>query len=232
MRAMILAAGRGERLRPLTDTCPKPLLPVAGKPLIVRHLERLARAGCTDVVINHAHLGHLIEQTLGDGATWGLRIRYSAEASALETAGGIANALPLLGAAPFLVVNGDVHTDFDFELAPAIAARMRARGMRAWCVLVDNPAEHPQGDFSIVGERLARRGEQPLTFSGIAVYEPSVFAGVPAGARQPLRPLLEALIDAGAIGAQRHAGRWLDVGTPERLAALDRECRAAGPDFR
>jgi MurNAc alpha-1-phosphate uridylyltransferase len=232
MRAMILAAGRGERLRPLTDTCPKPLLPVAGKPLIVRHLERLARAGCAEIVINHAHLGHMIEQALGDGSDWGVRIRYSAEASALETAGGIARALPLLGDEPFLVVNGDVHTDFDFALAPGLAARMRTLGMRAWCVLVDNPIEHPQGDFSIVGERLVRRGEAPLTFSGIAVYEPSVFAGIAAGARQPLRPLLEALIDAEAIGAQHHAGRWVDVGTPERLAALDRETRAAGGDFR
>lgn len=232
MRAMILAAGRGERLRPLTDTCPKPLLPVAGKPLIVRHLERLARAGLTEIVINHAHLGKLIEQALGDGSAWGVRIRYSAEASALETAGGIAQALPLLGDAPFLVVNGDVHTDFDFSLAPDIAQRMRQLGLRAWCVLVDNPAEHPQGDFSIEGEHLVRRGERPLTFSGLAVYQPAVFAGLPAGARQPLRPLLEALIDARAIGAQHHTGRWVDVGTRQRLAALDIECRAAGKDFR
>jgi MurNAc alpha-1-phosphate uridylyltransferase len=232
MRAMILAAGRGERLRPLTDTCPKPLLPVAGKPLIVRHLERLARAGFAEIVINHAHLGALIEASLGDGSRWGLRIRYSPEGQALETAGGIARALPLLGDGPFLVVNGDVFTDFDFGRAPGIAAQFGALGLRAWAVLVDNPPEHPQGDFSLVGQRLARRSAVALTFSGIAVYDPVVFAGLPAGARAPLRPILETLIDADAIGGERHAGRWVDVGTPQRLAALDAECRAAGDEFR
>jgi len=232
MRAMILAAGRGERLRPLTDHCPKPLLPVGGKPLIVRHLERLARAGFSQVAINHAHLGHLIENALGDGSRWGLRIHYSPEARALETAGGIAHALPLLGDEPFIVINGDVFTDFDLGRAPAIAARMRALGLRAWAVLVDNPVEHPEGDFSLDGERLVRRAALTLTFSGIAVYEPAVFAGLGAGSRAPLRPILEALIDAGAIGAEHHRGRWVDVGTPQRLATLDAECRAAGGEFR
>jgi len=232
MRAMILAAGRGERLRPLTDHCPKPLLQVGGKPLIVRHLERLARAGFTEVAINHAHLGHLIESSLGDGSRWGLRIRYSPEAQALETAGGIAQALPLLGDAPFLVINGDVFTDFELARAPAMAARMGALGLRAWAVLVDNPPEHPQGDFSLADERLRRRHGATLTFSGIAVYEPAVFTGLGAGVRAPLRPILEALIDAKAIGAEHHRGRWIDVGTPQRLAALDAECRAAGDEFR
>jgi MurNAc alpha-1-phosphate uridylyltransferase len=232
MRAMILAAGRGERLRPLTDHCPKPLLTVGGRSLIVRHLERLAQAGFAEVVINHAHLGHLIEDALGDGSRWGLRVRYSPEAQALETAGGIAQALPLLGDAPFLVINGDVFTDFAFARAPAIAARMGALGLRAWAVLVDNPPEHPQGDFSLADERLRRRNGATLTFSGIAVYEPAVFAGLGAGVRAPLRPILDSLIDAEAIGAEHHRGRWIDVGTPQRLAALDAECRAAGDEFR
>jgi MurNAc alpha-1-phosphate uridylyltransferase len=232
MRAMILAAGRGERLRPLTDHCPKPLLTVGGRSLIVRHLERLAQAGFAEVVINHAHLGHLIEDALGDGSRWGLRVRYSPEAQALETAGGIAQALPLLGDAPFLVINGDVFTDFELGRAPAMAARMRALGLRAWAVLVDNPTEHPDGDFSLANERLRRRTGATLTFSGIAIYEPAVFAALAPGSRAPLRPILESLIDAGAIGAEHHRGRWVDVGTPQRLAALDAECRAAGDEFR
>ena len=232
MRAMILAAGRGERLRPLTDHCPKPLLTVGGKPLIVRHLERLAQAGFTEVAINHAYLGHLIEAALGDGSRWGLRIRYSRETQALETAGGIARALPLLGDAPFLVINGDVFTDFDLGRAPAIAARMRALGLRAWAVLVDNPPEHPQGDFSLDAGRLVSRADHTLTFSGIAIYEPAVFAALAPDTRAPLRPILESLIESAAIGAEHHRGRWVDVGTPQRLAALDAECRAAGAEFR
>ena len=230
MRAMILAAGRGERMRPLTDTCPKPLLPVGGRPLIEWHLLRLARAGLREVVINHAHLGHLIEATLGDGARWGLRIRYSPEDQALETAGGIAHALALLGEAPFLVVNGDVFTDFDVGRARSIALQMDAARLDAWCVMVPNPAQHPRGDFTLRGGLLMRAaGEDTCTFSGVAVYRPSVFSGIRAGAKLPLRPILDALIDARRAGGEYHAGQWVDVGTVERLALLDAQCRASAP---
>jgi MurNAc alpha-1-phosphate uridylyltransferase len=226
MRAMILAAGRGERMRPLTDRCPKPLLPVGGKPLIVWHLERLARAGFREVVINHAHLGEQLEAELGDGARWGLSIAWSPEASALETAGGIANALPLLGAQPFLVVNGDIWCDFDFGRARSIALQMDASRLDAWCVLVDNPAHHPRGDFTLDRGWLADRADGlRLTFSGIGIYRPSLFRGIEPGARAALAPLLRAAAGAGRAGAEWHAGRWIDVGTPERLAQLDTELR-------
>ena len=222
MRAMILAAGRGERLRPLTDHCPKPLLPVGGRPMIEWHLRRLAAAGIGEVVINHAHLGGLIEARLGDGSRWGLRIRYSPEPLALETAGGIAQALPLLGADPFLVVNGDVFTDFDFGRARTIARQMDAADLAAWCVMVANPAEHAGGDFRLSEGRLLRAAAHAptRTFSGIAVYRPQVFAAIAPGTRLRLRPVLDALIDEGRIGAEYHGGRWVDVGTPERLAEL------------
>ncbi|HWS75109.1 MAG TPA: nucleotidyltransferase family protein [Quisquiliibacterium sp.] len=226
MRAMILAAGRGERMRPLTDRCPKPLLPVGGKPLIVWHLERLARAGFREVVINHAHLGEQLEAELGDGARWGLSIAWSPEASALETAGGIANALRLLGAQPFLVVNGDIWCDFDFGRARSIALQMDASRLDAWCVLVDNPAHHPRGDFALDRGWLADRADGlRLTFSGIGIYRPSLFRGIEPGARAALAPLLRAAAGAGRAGAEWHAGRWIDVGTPERLAQLDTELR-------
>ncbi|HPU50688.1 MAG TPA: nucleotidyltransferase family protein [Burkholderiaceae bacterium] len=226
MRAMILAAGRGERMRPLTDTCPKPLLPVGGRPLIEWHLLRLARAGIREVVINHAHLGHLIEAALGDGARWSLKIRYSPEAQALETAGGIAQALPLLGHEPFLVVNGDVFTDFDFGRAPGIALQMQAARLDAWCVMVPNPAQHPHGDFTVRAGRLLRaQPNDTCTFSGVALYQPSVFAGIAPGTRLALRPILDALIDASRAGAECHDGQWVDVGTVERLAQLDAQCR-------
>ncbi len=227
MRTMILAAGRGERLRPLTDTCPKPLLTVGGRALIEWHLLRLARAGLHDVVINHAHLGHLIEETLGDGSRWGLRIRYSPEAQALETAGGIAQALAALGDEPFLVINGDVFADFDLGRAHTIALQIRAARLSAWCVMVANPAQHAGGDFSLREGRIERAGTQTRTFSGIAVYEPAVFAGIAAGTRRPLRPLLDAMIDAGRLGGELHPGHWIDVGTAERLAQLDALLREA-----
>ncbi len=221
---MILAAGRGERMRPLTDRCPKPLLRVGGRPLIVWHLEALARAGLREVVINHAHLGAQIEAALGDGSRWGLSIAWSPETQALETAGGIAMALPLLGAAPFLVVNADVWCDFDFGRARTVAAQMDAGGLDAWCVLVDNPAHHPSGDFALEGGRLIDAAQRArLTFSGIGVYRPQLFAGIAAGARAPLAPLLRSAAGAGRAGAERHLGRWVDVGTPERLARLDEE---------
>jgi MurNAc alpha-1-phosphate uridylyltransferase len=227
MRAMILAAGRGERMRPLTDTCPKPLLPVGGRPLIGWHLQRLAGAGVRDVVINHAWLGERIEAALGDGAAYGLRIRYSAETEALETAGGIARALPMLGEAPFLVVNGDIWCDWDPRRARSIAAQLDALGWLAWCVLVPNPDHHPRGDFVLRDGRLqAVDADGRLTFAGIGVYRPELFAGVSPGERAPLAPLLREAAARGRAGAERHAGRWIDVGTPQRLAELDAQLRS------
>lgn len=226
MRAMILAAGRGERMRPLTDHCPKPLLEVAGEPLIGWHLRRLAAAGIREVVVNHAHLGAMIEARLGDGAAWGVSIRYSPEPAALETAGGIAQALPLLGDAPFLVVNGDVWCDFDLARAPALAERMQADDLLAWCVLVPNPPHHPEGDFGLARARLRADTAPRHTFSGIGVYRPALFDGIARGTRAPLGPLLRAAAASGRIGGEVHAGRWTDVGTPERLAALDAQLRA------
>jgi len=226
MRAMILAAGRGERMRPLTDHCPKPLLEVAGEPLIGWHLRRLAAAGIREVVVNHAHLGAMIEARLGDGAAWGVSIRFSPEPAALETAGGIAQALPLLGDAPFLVVNGDVWCDFDLARAPALAERMQADDLLAWCVLVPNPPHHPEGDFGLARARLRADTAPRHTFSGIGVYRPALFDGIARGTRAPLGPLLRAAAASGRIGGEVHTGRWTDVGTPERLAALDAQLRA------
>ena len=221
MKAMILAAGRGERMRPLTDHTPKPLLPAGGKPLIVWHLERLAAAGFRDIVINHAHLGAQIEQALGDGAAWGMNIAYSPEPpGALETAGGIAKALPLLGDAPFLVVNGDIWCDWDVNRARDLAGRP------AHLVMVANPAHHAGGDFSLDGDTVVpAHGEQTLTYAGIGVFSPSFFAGVSPGAVMKLRPLLDAAIRLGTLSGERHTGRWVDVGTPQRLAELDAELR-------
>ncbi len=235
--AMILAAGRGERMRPLTDHLPKPLLQAGGKALIEWHLEALARAGFRRVVINHAWLGDRIEAALGDGRRWGLDILYSPEGQALETAGGIAKALPLLGDEPFLVVNGDIFSDFNPARAHGIAAQMAPWGvgqpvLSAWCVMVPNAPHHPGGDFAVEVGRLLKpdeaAGRAGWTFSGIAVYHPRFFAAVPAGARLPLRPLLEAGVQAGTIGAECHLGRWWDIGTPERLASLDRLLRTTG----
>lgn len=215
MRAMILAAGRGERMRPLTDTTPKPLLPVAGRPLIAHHLAALAAAGITEVVINHAHLGDRIERVLGDGRDHGLAIRYSAEPEgALETGGGILQALPLLGDAPFVVVNGDVWCDFPFARLPA-----RPDGL-AHLVLVDNPPHHPRGDFALAAGRVRAHDGEALTYSGIAVLDPALFAGHAPG-RFPLAPLLRAAIDHDAVSGEHWRGRWVDVGTPERLRELD-----------
>ncbi|KXB31892.1 mannose-1-phosphate guanylyltransferase [Dechloromonas denitrificans] len=221
MKAFILAAGRGERMRPLTDHTPKPLLPAGGKPLIAWHLERLAAAGFKEIVINHAHLGSLIEQTLGDGSQWGLHIQYSPEPpGALETAGGIASALPLLGDQPFLVVNGDVYCDLDFGRFAGWTAGM------AHLVMVENPAHHTAGDFSLDGERVTyANGEQTLTYAGIGVFSPAFFADVQPGTVMKLRPLLDAAIAAGTLTGERFAGRWVDVGTPQRLAELDQELR-------
>ncbi|MFC4278394.1 N-acetylmuramate alpha-1-phosphate uridylyltransferase MurU [Achromobacter aloeverae] len=222
MRAMILAAGRGERMRPLTDSLPKPLLRVGGEPLIVWHIRRLVAAGMTDIVINHAWLGDRIEAALGDGSAWGARLRYSAEARALETAGGIAQALPLLGDAPFLVVNGDVWCDWDPTAAPALAGLLASTGGQAWLLMVDNPSHHPQGDFHLLEDGvLAPAGGRRLTYAGIGVYHPSLFAGLPPGTPARLAPLLVDAIARGTAHGARHDGTWVDVGTPQRLAELD-----------
>lgn len=228
MRAMILAAGRGERMRPLTDRIPKPLLPVAGKPLIEYHIEALVRAGILDLVINHAHLGEQIEQALGDGSRWGVRIRYSPESPALETGGGIHHALPLLGDGPFLVVNGDVWTDLDLG-----RCRM-APGCLAHLVLVENPPHHTQGDFVLRGDRIANQGQPRYTFSGIGLYHPNLFEGCQAGAF-PLAPLLRKAGDLGLVSGFLHRGAWSDVGTPERLRELEQRLAATktkGPFHR
>jgi len=218
--AMILAAGRGERMRPLTDHTPKPLLKVAGKPLIVWHIERLARAGICDLVINHAHLGQQIEDLLGDGAQWGVHIRYSREGEgrALDTGGGIFRALPLLGGAPFLVVNADVWCDLDPRQLNLGADDL------VQLVMVDNPPQHPAGDFHLAGGRLSAAAEPRLTYSGIGVYRPELFDGCSAGAF-PLAPLLRSAMTAGRAGGEHYRGRWTDVGTPQRLAELDRALR-------
>ncbi len=217
MKAMILAAGRGERMRPLTDHTPKPLLKVGGKPLIVWHLERLAKAGFKEVVINHAHLGERIEQALGDGSQWAMQVQYSPEKTALETAGGIANALPLLGAEPFLVVNGDTFTEIDFGvLKHALQANHHAH-----LVLVNNPPQHPNGDFAIEAGRLKNTGEKMLTFSGVGVYHPDLFASVKRGEPAKLAPLLRQAIAENQATAECYQGIWHDIGTPERLNSLD-----------
>ena len=224
IRAMILAAGRGERMRPLTDHTPKPLLSVGGKPLIVWHIERLRTAGFHELVINHAHLGHRLEEALGDGAALGVRIAWSPEASALETAGGIRHALPLLGDAPFVVVNGDVFCDADFAALRSAAERLRADGPLAHLLLVDNPEHHPEGDFHLDSDGLVHADGQPrLTFSGLGAYHPALFTDLADNTPAKLAPLLRAAMNAGKVGGRHHAGRWIDVGTPERLAELDRE---------
>lgn len=221
MRAMILAAGRGERMRPLTDDCPKPLLAVGGRPLIERHLEALAAAGFDEVVINLAWLGDRVRAHVGDGGRWGLRVRYSDEGErGLETAGGIVRALGMLGDAPFVVVNGDVLTDFPFARLALPAGHL------AHLVLVDNPREHPEGDFGLEGGRVVNAGGRRLTFAGIGVYDPALFAGLGDGPA-PLAPLLRAAAGAGRVSGERHAGLWHDIGTPARLAEV--EAALAGP---
>ncbi|MGF6396048.1 N-acetylmuramate alpha-1-phosphate uridylyltransferase MurU [Pseudomonas plecoglossicida] len=217
MKAMILAAGKGERMRPLTLHTPKPLVPVAGKPLIEYHLGALAAAGITEVVINHAWLGQQIEDHLGDGSRFGLSIRYSPEGEPLETGGGIFKALPLLGEGPFLLVNGDVWTDYDFT-------RLRAplQGL-AHLVLVDNPGHHGRGDFRLQGDQVVDGDDAPgtLTFSGLSVLHPALFEGCRPGAFK-LAPLLRQAMLAGQVSGEHHHGNWVDVGTLERLAEAER----------
>jgi MurNAc alpha-1-phosphate uridylyltransferase len=254
MMAMLLAAGRGERMRPLTDHTPKPLLVAGGKSLIVWHIENLVRAGITELVINHAHLGAQLESALGDGSRFGARIRYSDEGTALETAGGIAYALPLLGDEPFAVINSDIFCDYDFVHLVERAATLQASSDMAHLVLVDNPPHHPNGDFALNGSRIAPQtplaplvrggassspvppltrggweglgrlgGFELLTFSGIGVYQPSLFSHIARGSYAPLAPLLRAQIAIGKVGGEHYEGFWVDVGTPQRLAELDNQ---------
>lgn len=208
---MILAAGKGERMRPLTLTLPKPLIEVNGQPLIEYHIRALARAGITELVINHAWLGAQLEAALGDGSRLGVAIRFSAEGEPLETGGGIFQALPLLGSAPFVLVNGDIRTDFDFAILALPA------GCLAHLVLVGNPAHHPSGDFGLVDGRITLDATEKLTYSGIAVLHPQLFAGCTAGAFKLVDVLRPAIV-AGRVSGQRLDGRWVDVGTLERLA--------------
>lgn len=227
MKAMILAAGRGERMRPLTDRCPKPLLPAGGKPLIVWHIERLRDAGITELVINHAHLGAQIESALGDGQTFGVRIAYSPEIEALETAGGIRQALPLLAPAPFAVVNGDIFCDFDLRTLHQAANDLVRRGDLAYLLMVPNPAHHPAGDFHLADRRVTAAGEPRFTFSGIGVYHADLFEPIRPGDKAPLAPLLRDAMARGRVGGELHSGLWMDIGTPQRLAELDARVHSA-----
>lgn len=243
--AMILAAGRGERMRPLTDTCPKPMLLAGGKPLIAWHLEALAGAGFNNVVINHAHLGQLIEQGLGDGSGYGVHITYSPEGTALETAGGIRKALPLLatdaGADPFLVVNGDVFCDWPIAQAAQKIAEWsplaRAQKPLAHLVLVPNPDHNPKGDFFLAPNGMVHRDAESAvqavsqsqrvayTFSGIGIYQPELFQDLPLNEPAKLAPLLRRAMEQGRVTGELHTGLWLDIGTPQRLNDLNEYLR-------
>lgn len=225
MRAMILAAGRGERLRPLTDTLPKPLIEVGGKPLIEHHLERLSAAGFQDIVINQGHLGHLLPEHLGNGERWNVRIHWSVEPpEALETGGGIFQALPLLGSGPFLLVNGDIFTDYPL-------ARLRnIKCDQAHLVLVPNPEHNPNGDFSLQGARVRSEGPNLSTFSGLAVYHPRLLADCVAG-RYSIVPILRKAMDNSLVTGELYRGKWMDIGNLERLQAL-RETLDRAPNHR
>lgn len=223
MRAMLLAAGRGERLRPITDTVPKPLVRIAGRALIEYHLERLARAGVGEVVINLSWLGERIRAALGSGERYGVRIRYSEEGPVpLETGGGIAHALPLLAGEPFLVVNADVWTDLDFAMLRELPA-----DADACIVLAPNPEHHPEGDFTVQDGTVREGPTGRLTYTGIGLYRPAFFADCPAE-RFPLLPLLRRAIAAGRLRGRVHRGEWFDVGSPQRLAWLDAHVRERG----
>ncbi len=230
MKAMIFAAGRGERMRPLTDTCPKPLLTVRGRPLIVWHILNLVRAGITDIVINHAHLGEMIEAALGDGRQFGAQIVYSPEGSALETAGGIAKARHLLGDAPFVAIAADVYCPhFDFSVVKDVLEESDLWGTPyatdqrdlAWLYLVENPAHHPEGDFALESFSISNTGAPRYTFSGIGVYRPELFDSITPGSIAKLAPLLREFADRGKIGGEVFRGDWTDVGTVERLEQLN-----------
>ncbi|MBR7782549.1 N-acetylmuramate alpha-1-phosphate uridylyltransferase MurU [Undibacterium luofuense] len=236
MKAMLLAAGRGERMRPLTDSTPKPLLKVRGRPLIVWHILNLVKAGITEIVINHAYLGQQIEDTLGDGSQFGASITYSREAEALETAGGIATALPLLGDEPFVVVSADIYIPhFDFRECLNTLEDEDPWGNPlpederdlAWLYMVKNPDFHPLGDFALNLMGLSNEGEPRYTFANIGVYRPEMFRQIPAGNYAKLGPLLRELIDQGRIGGELYRGDWHNVGTPEQLAQLNQPFRPA-----
>jgi len=222
-RALILAAGRGERLRPLTDATPKPLLAAGGRPLIEWQIERLAAGGFRDLVVNHSHLGAQVEAALGDGRRFGVRIRYSPESPALETAGGVAKAMPLLGDEPFIVVSGDIHSEFDFAtLAPRVDAIARdPRSCVAHFVLVDNPPWHPGGDMALADGRVRLEGPR-LTYGNIGVFHPQPFRAIAAGARMKLFPWMYRFVEQGLVTGEHYRGPWDNVGTAEQLAALDR----------
>ncbi|MEW5770734.1 MAG: N-acetylmuramate alpha-1-phosphate uridylyltransferase MurU [Pseudomonadota bacterium] len=228
---MILAAGLGERMRPLTDHTPKPLLAAGGKPLIVWQIERLRAAGFSGLVVNHAHLGQQIEDFLGDGRRLGVQIAWSREPEPLETAGGIATALDLLGDAPFVVTNGDVYVDFDYaRLRPVLDDMAGNPDHLAHLVLVDNPPHHPQGDFVLADGRVAEPPTHAigrLTFSGIGCYRRELFAGIAPMTKAKLAPLLRAAMQQGRVTGEHFTGRWEDVGTPQRLASLDEELKHA-----
>jgi len=216
---MILAAGRGERMRPLTDNIPKPLLKIAGKALIEYHIEALKKAGVSEIVINHAYLGHKLEAHLGNGEKYGVRISYSAEGEALETGGGILKALPILGDSPFIVVNGDVWCDYDFSKLPSEILGL------AHLVMIPNPQHNLKGDFYYANGMLSVSGNTKLTYSGIGVYSSKLFTNCQQG-RFPLAPLLRNAIEEGMISAEVHQNLWMDVGTPERLDLLDKHFTA------
>ena len=221
MQVMLLAAGVGERMRPLTDHTPKPLLAVGGMPLLEHHIRRLAEAGLTEMVINVSHLAQQIMDYCGDGSRWGVSIAYSPEPEPLETAGGIINAMPLLGNLPFMVVNGDVWTDYPF--AQMAAVDLSNNGCDAHLVLVDNPPQHPLGDFSLNGQGLLEIKEPTAmghTYAGLGLYSPTFFAGAAAG-KLAMRPLLDKAIPQGLVCGEYYGGEWADVGTPQRLKDLD-----------
>lgn len=238
MKAMILAAGRGERMRPLTDNCPKPLLKVRGRPLIVWHVLNLVKAGVTEIVINHAHLGHMIEDALGDGVQFGAQIRYSAEAQALETAGGIANALHLLGEQPFIVVSADIYIPhFDFKEClntledndPWGNPHPPEQRDIAWLYMVKNPSFHPGGDFALTLMGLANEGTPRVTFGNVGVYRPELFADIRPGDHAKLGPLLREYADQGRLGGELYRGVWHNLGTPEQLNALNAPLTGSQP---
>lgn len=222
-RALLLAAGKGERMRPLTDTVPKPLLHAGGRPLIEWQVERLVCGGFREIVVNHSHLGSMIEAALGDGARFGAAIRYSHEPRALETAGGVVQALPLLGGEPFAVVSADIHTNFDYgSLMPRLQAITRDPARHAaHFVLVDNPAFHPAGDMALSDGLVAREGPR-LTYGNISVFHPGPFHDLPGGTALKLFPWAYQLVEAGRVTGERFTGSWDNIGTPEQLAALDR----------
>lgn len=223
MKAMILAAGLGKRMRPLTDHCPKPLLPVAGKPLIVHHLEHLAASGIEEVIINVSYRADQIIEALGDGHQWGLKIAFSREEAPLETAGGIAHARPLLGDSPFVLINGDIWCDLDLSTLPALGDNL------AHLVLVDNPPQHATGDFHLdSAHRVHDSGGPRLTYAGIALLDPRLVDGLPEPC-YPLAPLLRQAMTEGRVSGQHHHGQWVDVGTPERLRELDLRLSTASP---